>query len=123
MFVRWLILTITIDTICFQCAYFGQLVGGLQKSYNNELKTELVNLARQQLNSNTQLASKPIRVLEFYSQIVAGTNYWLIFIVGEEQKCKLTAYKPLPYTHKPIQVTFFKCDNITSINQVTKNNH
>ncbi|CAF2574836.1 unnamed protein product [Rotaria sp. Silwood2] len=123
MFVRWLILISIIGTIYFQCIYSYLVMGGLQECFNNTLKTQMVNLARQQLRSKTHLASKPIRVLGFYSQIVAGTNYWLIFIVGEEKKCTLIVSEPLPYTHKPMQVSSFECNSITSINQATKNNH
>ncbi|CAF3846590.1 unnamed protein product [Rotaria sordida] len=123
MFVRWLILIIPIGAIYFQYVYSERLVGGLQKSSSNKLKTEMVNLARQQLSSNPHLASKRIRVLDLYTQIVAGTNIWLTFIVGEKQNCTLTAFKPLPYTKKPIEVIYFACNNITSINDAAKYNY
>ncbi|CAF3140475.1 unnamed protein product [Rotaria socialis] len=116
-----LMLIVTLGTIYLDYVYSNQIVGGWNTNYHGELETEMVDLARQQLQSNTTLANKTIRVLDSQIQIVAGTNLHLIFIVGEEQECTLTAFKPLPHTKKSTEVTLFKCNNITSINHVTAN--
>ncbi|CAF2037676.1 unnamed protein product [Rotaria magnacalcarata] len=122
MLSRELMLIVTLGTIYLDYyAYSNQIVGGWNTSYHGELEIEMVDLARQQLRSNTTLANKTLRVLDCQIQIVAGTNLRLIFMVGEEQECTLTAFKPLLYTKKSTEVTSFKCNNITSIAHVTSN--
>jgi hypothetical protein len=104
MFVRRLILLLIIGTVNSSI-----LIGGYQKNGNEEMQTEMVKLAREQLKLNTSFDSADIQILSFDSQIVSGTNYRLIFIVNEQHKCTLIAYKPLPLYNKPIKVTSFTC--------------
>jgi hypothetical protein len=121
MFVRLLTLLIVLGIVHSNYANSDGIVGGWQTSGKGCSRSKVLKLARQQLNS-TNLASEPIEILSLETQVVAGTNYRLIFVVGEQQQCTLIAFKPLPYTKKPIEVTSFTCNNITSVDNVTTNN-
>ena len=113
MFVRLLVLFVGIDIIQFGDACSKLRVGGWQANSDSTLQNEMVTLARQQLKATSNLASEPIQVVSFETQVVAGTNLRLKFIVNEQQKCTLQAFKPLPYTKKPTEIKSFNCDNIT----------
>ena len=113
MLVRLLVLFLSIGIVQFSYACSKRKAGGWQSSSDDTLQTEMVVLARQQLEATSNLTSEPIRVLSLKTQVVAGTNLRLVFIANEQQQCTLNAFKPLPYTQKPIQITSFKCDNIT----------
>ena len=104
-----LIFLITFNIINVQGASTLPMVGGWHRSCNRELKAEMLNLARDKLQSMANLASEPIRESRLYLQIVAGTNLRLTFMVGEEHGCTLIAFKPLPYTNKPTEVSSFEC--------------
>jgi len=101
-----------VDFVDFGYAYPNRLVDGWKTSGQVELKTEMVNLARRELNLNDNSASKSVRVLHFDIQILIGTNLRLLFVVGEHQECTLIAFKPLPYYEKPIKVTSLICNNV-----------
>lgn len=116
MFAHQLILIIIIGKIYFNDADSHPILGGWTETSEDRYVTEMVNLANEALRSNVLLASKSIRVVNCYVQIVSGLNLRLNFIVGEEQNCTLIAYKPLPYTKKPIEVTSLKCNTIISDN-------
>ena len=95
-----------------QCAIRA---GGWKTAGKGELQTEMVNLAREQLNSSGDFSSSPIIVLSFETQLVQGTNARLIFLVDCKQKCTMTAFKPLPYTEKPVEVQTFDCEDVEII--------
>jgi hypothetical protein len=111
MFARLLILLFIIGAIRFDYVYSNRQLGGYTQTRNEEMQTKMVNLAREQLKSNTSLASDTILIVRFESQIVSGTNYRLVFNVGEQYQCTLVAYQPLPYKKQDIQVTSFTCND------------
>jgi len=87
-------------------------IGGYEKSGNENMRDEMIELAREQLKSKTSLASGKIRILSFESQIVSGTNYRLVFTVGDKHQCTLVVYKPLPFKKQNLEVTSFTCIDI-----------
>ena len=111
MFARLLILLFIIGAIHFDYVYSNRLLGGYTNSRNEIMQTKMVELAGEQLKSNTSLASETIRIVSFENQIVSGTNYRLVFNLGEQYQCTLVAYQPLPYKKQDIQVTSFTCND------------
>lgn len=110
MFVRLLALLIVASLVCLGHVAASRRVGGWQPSSNSELQAEMLDLANEQLSTSTDFDSPTIDVVSFETQIVAGTNLRLVFLVNEALRCTLTAFKPLPYTQKPIEVSSFACD-------------
>ncbi|CAF1050172.1 unnamed protein product [Adineta steineri] len=113
MLLRLFILILGIGIVRFGDTCTKRKLGGWQSSNDDTLQTEMVTLAQQQLEATSDLSSQPIRVLSFQTQVVAGTNLRLLFIVNEQQQCTLQAFKPLPYTELPTQITSFQCNNVT----------
>lgn len=91
----------------------GRLVGGWSPTGEGDSQTEMLHLAREQLNASGDFSSSEIEVISFETQIVAGTNLRLVFLVDDTQKCTMTAFKPLPYRKEPTTVQSFTCEDVT----------
>lgn len=89
-------------------------LGGWKTSTDEDLKNEMIDLAKNQLMKNHQLQSPSIKVLSFQTQIVAGTNLRLLFRINGQSDCELVAFKPLPYTQKPMEITKFECKDFVA---------
>ena len=92
----------------------AHIVGGWQATGEGDSQTEMLALAREQLNASDDSSSAPIEVVSFETQIVAGTNLRLVFVVDGKQQCTMTAFKPLPYKKQPTKVKSFSCEDVTS---------
>ena len=92
------------------------LVGGWSPTGEGDSQTEMVKLAREQLNASGDFSSSAIEVVSFETQIVAGTNLRLVFLVDDTQKCTMTAFKPLPYRKEHTKVQSFTCEDVTPTN-------
>ena len=109
MLTRLCFLFVTVGILRVQC---GNRVGGWTDTGKGEAQTEVIDLALEQLNASGDFSSASILVLSFETQVVAGTNARLIFLVDCKQKCTITTFKPLPYTQKPIEVQSFACEDV-----------
>ena len=112
MLVRLFTLLIVVSLVCLGHVAASRRVGGWQPSSDGELQAEMLDLANEQLSTSTDFDSPVVDVVSFETQIVAGTNLRLVILVNEALRCTLNAFKPLPYTQKPIEMTSFECDAI-----------
>ncbi len=58
----------------------------------------------QRLGWNGALTDTPVKVEEYATQVVAGTNYKLRVTIGDD-RFSVKIYKPLPHLHAPPEVT------------------
>ena len=110
MLVRLFALLVGVTLVCLGHADASRRVGGWQPSSDGELQAEMLKLANEELIANTDFDAPVLEVVSLETQVVAGTNLRLVFLVNEELRCTLKAFKPLPYTEEPIEVTEFACD-------------
>lgn len=79
--------------------------GGFTEVPVNEEITNLVNNNLAALNSSTGANATSFTVVKAFSQVVAGTNYFLHLNSNNGQPFSAVIYVPLPHTNAPAQVT------------------
>ena len=110
------------------------IVGGWQDSTDEQAIAKMTALAQTQLTTTYGDNSASIEDVHLQKQVVAGTNLRLTFQYNHKYQCELTAFQPLAYTGKPIEVKSFNCqkreqhhhdhsDDSTSSSEETKEPH
>ena len=72
----------------------------------------MVALAQTQLTTRFSAESPTIEVVQLERQTVAGINLRLTFIYDNQQRCQLTAFKPIQANDNQIQSKNLACQGI-----------
>ncbi|ELK18084.1 cystatin-A [Pteropus alecto] len=71
---------------------------------------EIANEVKPQLEEKTNETYEEFEVVEYKTQVVAGTNYYLKVRVGHNNYIHLKIFEALPQQHQPLTLTGYQTD-------------
>ncbi|XP_016003573.2 cystatin-A [Rousettus aegyptiacus] len=71
---------------------------------------EIANEVKPQLEEKTNETYEEFKVVEYKTQVVAGTNYYIKVRVGHNNYVHLKIFKALPQENQPLTLTGYQTD-------------
>ncbi|XP_075054363.1 cystatin-B-like [Mixophyes fleayi] len=82
------------------------MVGGLGRAKPaNAAVQSICDQMRREVEQKTGRSFITFRAVQYKTQVVAGTNYFIKVYVGYNEYAHLCVYQPLPYTNEPMSLT------------------
>ncbi|XP_043847170.1 cystatin-B-like [Dromiciops gliroides] len=85
------------------------LCGGLTDTQPATAETQqIADQVKAELEEKENRKFPIFKTMEFKSQLVAGTNYFIKVHVGDEEFIHLRVFKSLPHENKPLSLTRYQ---------------